>query len=151
MRKALDHLYRGSGVAAAAFLAAIGVVVLLQVRPTPSTPLPASSSPLVRPGGASYAEFAGFFLVAASFLALAYTLRCGAHIRVSMIIQTLTRAQQRAVEVWCTGVGAVLSGYFSVYTVGLIVESFQFHDLSPAWSPSPCGSRRFPWRSGWSC
>jgi TRAP-type C4-dicarboxylate transport system permease small subunit len=149
MRKALDHLYRGSGVAAAVFLAAICVMVLLQVGANVIDLIAAwvlgHSFGLVVP---SYAEFAGFFLAAASFLALAYTLRCGAHIRVSMVVQTLTTAQRRFVEVWCTGMGAVLSGYFSGYTVGLVLESLEFGDVSPGMIPVPLWIPQVPMAVG---
>lgn len=149
MRKALDLLYRGSGVAAAVFLAAICVVVLLQVGANVIDVVAAwvlgHSIGLMVP---SYAEFAGFFLAAASFLALAYTLRCGAHIRVSMVIQNLTTAQRRFVEVWCTAVGAMLSGYFSVYAVGLILESFAFGDLSPGMVAVPLWIPQVPMAIG---
>lgn len=149
MRKVLDHLYRGSGIAAAVFLAAICVVVLLQVGANVidvvASWILGHSFGLMVP---SYAEFAGFFLAAASFLALAYTLRCGAHIRVSMIIQTLTTSQRRYVEVWCTALGALMSGYFSVYTIGLIVESFEFGDLSPGMVPIPLWIPQVPMAVG---
>lgn len=132
MRKALDTLYRGSGILAAVFLAAICAVVLLQVGANVidviATWTTGHAIGLVIP---SYAEFAGFFLAATSFLALAYTLRNGAHIRVSLILQRMTPVQRRVSEVWCTGVGTVMSAYFAYYTVGLILESYEFHDVSP--------------------
>lgn len=149
MRNLLDHLYRGSGVAAAAFLVAICVIVLLQVGANIIDVV--AGWILGHPFGLmvpSYAEFAGFFLAAASFLALAYTLRCGAHIRVSMIIQTLTRGQRRLVEIWCTAVGAVLSGYFAFYTIGLIIESYEFNDLSPGMVPVPIWIPQVPMAIG---
>jgi len=149
MRKALDFLYRASGVAAAGFLVAICVVVLLQVGANVIDVAAAwvlgHSIGLMVP---SYAEFAGFFLAAASFLALAYTLRCGAHIRVSMLIQNLTAAQRRFIEIWCAGVGAVLSGYFSVYVLGLILESLAFGDLSPGMIPVPLWIPQVPMAIG---
>ncbi len=149
MRKALDHLYRGSGVVAAVFLAAICGVVLLQVGANVidavANWLLGHSFGLVVP---SYAEFAGFFLAATSFLALAYTLRCGAHIRVSMIIQTLTNRQRRFIEIWCSGMGAVLSAYFAVYTVGLAIESWQFGDLSPGMVALPLWIPQVPMAIG---
>lgn len=149
MRKILDHLYRGSGVVAAVFLAAICVVVLLQVGANVIDALASwllgHSFGLVVP---SYAEFAGFFLAGTSFLALAYTLRCGAHIRVSMIIQTLSTAQRRFVEIWCAGLGAVLSAYFAVYTVGLVVESIEFGDVSPGMVALPLWIPQVPMAIG---
>lgn len=149
MRKALDHLYRGSGVVAAVFLAAICVVVLLQVGANVIDVVASwflgHSFGLMVP---SYAEFAGFFLAAASFLALAYTLRCGAHIRVSMVIQTMTKRQRRFIEIWCAGMGAVLSAYFAIYTVGLVIESWQFGDVSPGMVALPLWIPQVPMAVG---
>ena len=88
LRRALDALYRLSGALAALFLVAICAIVLLQVGAncidkiaewTTGAPIG-----LVVP---SYAEFAGFFLAASSFLALAWTLRHGGHIRVSLFVR----------------------------------------------------------------
>lgn len=136
MRKFLDFLYFASGVAAATFLLAICVVVLAQVGANildvfagwiTGTPIG-----LVVP---SYAEFAGFFLAASSFLALAYTLRSGSHIRVNLIIQRIGGGPRRGIELLCTAIGTAFSGYFAYFTVGLVIESWQFGDVSPGMIP----------------
>ena len=79
----------------------------------------------------SYADFTGFFLAAASFLALAHTLRQGANIRVTLFISHLPDRIARLFEFWCVAVAAAISVYFSYYTAFLVWESYQFHDLSP--------------------
>jgi TRAP-type C4-dicarboxylate transport system permease small subunit len=89
----------------------------------------------------SYADFTGFLLAAASFLALAYTLKEGAHIRVALVISRLPERFHRFIELWCTGFGFALSSYFSWYTALLTYESFVYNDLSsgmiavPIWIP----------------
>ena len=132
MRAALDWLYRASGALAAALLVAICIIVLLQVGAnlidkvvgwTGGTP-PGLLVP-------SYSDFAGFFLAAASFLALAYTLRSGDHIRVSLIVLHLPPKVKRAADVWCTAVAGLLTGYFAWHVAGLVWESWRFNDLSP--------------------
>ncbi|NIR29479.1 MAG: TRAP transporter small permease [Gammaproteobacteria bacterium] len=132
MRKPLDLLYRGSGALAAVFLAAICGVVLLQVGAnlidTFADWLTGEPIGLVVP---SYAEFAGFFLAAASFLALAYTLRAGGHIRVSLVIQHLSRARRRWIELWCTAAAGALCAYFAFYSIRLVLESIEYGDVSP--------------------
>lgn len=132
MRKLLDRLYRASGALAAVFLAAICGVVLLQVGANLIDAfadwLTGEPIGLVVP---SYAEFAGFFLAAASFLALAYTLRAGGHIRVSLVIQHLSRVRRRWVELWCTAAAAALSAYFAFYSILLVLESIEYGDVSP--------------------
>ncbi len=142
MRRLLDGLYRLSGALAALFLAAIAGVVLLQVGANVVDSLVAwtTGTPigLVIP---SYANFAGFFLAASSFFALAYTLRRGGHIRVTLVIQTLPPRSRRAVELWCTGAAALLAGYFAWYMCALVIESWRFGDMStgilavPLWLP----------------
>lgn len=138
MRRFLDLLYRGSGALAAFFVAAIAAVTLLQVG---ANFLNALTGWLTGQPGTllvpSYAEFGGFFLAAASFLALAYTLRTGGHIRVSLVIQHLTSSRRRAVEVWCLGAAAALSAYFAYYTVSLALESLEFGDVSFGMVPVP--------------
>jgi len=138
MRKALDLVYRGSGILAATFLAAICLIVLAQVVANIIDAvagwLTGSPIGLVIP---SYAEFAGFFLAASSFLALAYALRAGAHIRVNLLIRHFSTGPRRGAELWCTGAGAVMAGYFAWYTVLLTAESLQYNDLSPGMIPVP--------------
>lgn len=131
-------MYAASGAAAAAFLVAICLVVLAQVACNFVDALIKLAGG--RPLGLlvpSYAEFAGFFLAAASFLALAHTLRHAAHIRVLLVLQRLPGGLRRAAEVWCVAVGAVVSVFFAWYTWLLVAESREFNDLSPGIVPVP--------------
>jgi len=138
MRRFLDRIYDASGALAAGFLVAICVVVLLQVgcnmvdaliKFSGGTPLG-----LTIP---SYAEIAGFFLAAASFLALASSLRAGAHIRVMVVLDRLPAGARRAAEFWSVGAAAAVSGYFAWYTIELVAESLEYNDLSPGIVPVP--------------
>lgn len=138
MRVLLDVVYRASGALAAALLAAICVIVLLQVGANLIDKMAAWAG--ATPPGLlipSYSEFAGFFLAAASFLALAYALRAGDHIRVSLVIHHLPPKARRASELWCTGAAGLLTGYFAWHTLRLIGESWRFNDLSPGIVPVP--------------
>jgi TRAP-type C4-dicarboxylate transport system permease small subunit len=132
MRKFLDSLYLASGWAAAFFIAAICSLVVAQVClnliDRISGLITGTAIGLTIP---SYADFTGFFLAAASFLALAHTLRQGAHIRVTLLISHLPGRIARAFEFWCIFVAASISIYFSWYTAILVRESYEFHDLSP--------------------
>lgn len=138
MRAVLDMLYRASGALAAVLLAAIGGIVLLQVGANLTDKIVgwAGGTPpgLLIP---SYSEFAGFFLAAASFLALAYTLRAGGHIRVSLVIHNLPPLARRGIELWCTAVACSLTGYFAWYASRLVWDSLRFNDLSPGIVPVP--------------
>ncbi len=138
MRRFLDTLYRASGAVAAAFICAICVVVVLQVG---ANIVDAAAGWLLgAPFGLllpSYAEFTGFFLVAATFFALAHALRAGSHIRVTLLIRSLSGRARRVVELWCVGVAAVLSGYFTFYAFRLVRDSARFGDLAVGMVPLP--------------
>jgi len=130
MRLFLDALYRLCGGLAAAFLAAIAVLILAQVVFRQfDTFLPAAS------------DFAGFCLAASSFLALAYTFRRGGHIRVNLLLQRLAPAWRRRLDVISVSVAAALVGYFAWYSLLLVKESWRYGDLSeglvavPLWIP----------------
>lgn len=138
MRILLDGFYRGCGVLAAVFLVAIAVAVLLQVGAN----LLDWALALVtgRPLGLmvpSYAEFTGFFLSASSFLALAYTLGHGGHIRVSLVVSRLKGRARRGAELAVCLLGTILSGYFTYYAVDLTYDSWRFNDLSSGIVPAP--------------
>ena len=126
MRRKLFLLYRGCGVLAALFLVSIGVLLVAQIVGRLFGVLVPSAN-----------ELAGFSMGAATFLALADTLGSGGHIRVSLLIQRLKGKAQRAVELWCLAVGALLIGYFTVYTVVMVWESYDFGDVSPGLVPVP--------------
>ena len=89
----------------------------------------------------SYSDFTGFLLAAASFLSLAYTLRQGDHIRVTLIVSRLPQKIQPFVEIWCIAFALAVSAYFAWYTASLTYESYSYHDLSsgmiavPLWIP----------------
>ena len=132
MRKFLDSLYLASGWTAAFFIGAICTLVVAQVClnliDRVSGLVTGTAIGLTIP---SYADFTGFFLAAASFLALAHTLRQGAHIRVTLLISHLPEPIARVLEFWCILVAAAISIFFSWYTAILVKESYEFHDLSP--------------------
>jgi len=132
MRVLLDRLYRGSCWVAAGCLASICLLVVCQVFlnlvDRLSTIATGSAIGLTIP---SYADFTGFLLAAASFLALAHTLREGGHIRVVLLLSKLPKKFLPAVEFWCAGLAFLISVYFTYYTALLAIESFTYNDLSP--------------------
>lgn len=126
----------------AVFIALICLLVVVQVTlnlvDRLSTVLTGSAIGLTIP---SYADFTGFFLASASFLALAYTLREGGHIRVTLVLGNLPEGIRRLFEVWCVGLATFIAGYFVWYTARLVHESYVYNDLSagmiavPIWIP----------------
>lgn len=120
MRKFLDGLYLGSGVLAALFMVVIAGVILAKIAGRFLGFLVPSAS-----------EIAGFSVAASAFLALAPTLQHGAHIRVTLILETLPRRIHRWVEVWCLATGFALSMYYTRWLIKLVTGSIRFGDVSP--------------------
>ena len=138
MRHVLDRLYAASGAFAAVFLFAICAIAVGQVCANVWNALTkwltGESAGWVIP---SYAEIGGFFLAAATFLALAYTLRKGAHIRVTLVIRHLGGRRRRLTELWCVFIAGCLSAYASYYVIRLVLESIEFGDVSVGIVPIP--------------
>lgn len=130
MRKFLDALYDGAAALAALFMVLLLVMVLLSV-------VGRELGFYVR-GTDSYA---GYFMAAAGFLALAHTLKKGEHIRVTLLINAVTGRYKKAIEIWALVAAIALTGLFAYYSVKLSVNSFQFNDIStgndatPLWIP----------------
>ena len=138
IRRFLDRLYLTAGWIAAASILFICVIVSAQV----------SLNILARIGGPrlsftipSYADFAGFALATASFMALSYTLRMGGHIRVNLLIQRLGQGPSWALELLTLLIGALFAGYATYYGGSLMWESWHYGDMStgivavPLWIP----------------
>lgn len=138
LRRILDRLYALSGAVAAAAIVAICLIVTAQV----------SLNILARIGGPSmsftipsYADFAGYFLATASFMALAYTLRAGGHIRVNLVLQRLPDRPRWGLELAALALGTAMVGYATWYAGSLLHESWSYGDMStgivaiPLWIP----------------
>ena len=138
MRKMLDRLYLGSGAIASLLIAAICVLVCTQVLFNLITRFADRSVNLTIP---SYGDFAGYFLAASSFLALAYTLTRGGHIRVNLVLSRLPTRLRLITEVLSTALCAMVSLYATFYMAKLCLESYEYQDLSsgliaiPIWIP----------------
>lgn len=142
MRRILDTLYLVCGVLGGVSIVAITAIVMAQVGANIIDRLAALATGqaigLLVP---SYAEFTGFFLVSASFLALPYAFRHGAHIRVGLVLSALPTGLRRAADVWSLLLGLGLSAYAAWWAAFLTWESWQFGDMSsglirvPLWLP----------------
>lgn len=130
MRKALDALYDGAAVAAAACMVGLLAMVLLAIV-----------SRLLHfhvPGTDAYA---GYLMAGAGFLALAHTLKRGEHIRVTLLLGALRGKARRAMELWALGAASGLALLAAYYSCRLSWQSYTFHDIStsndatPLWIP----------------
>lgn len=130
MRKFLNRLYDGAAAIAALFMVLVLVMVLLSI-------VGRTLGFYVRGTDA----YAGYFMAAAGFLALAHTLKKGEHIRVTLLIHAVTGQSKRYLEIWCLAAAAFLAGLFALYSIKLSYQSWSFHDIStgndatPLWLP----------------
>lgn len=131
MRRILDRLYEIALWSSALCLASIGLMVGAQLagRLIDGT---LSLLHLPRTGFVilSLAEIAGYMLSAASFLALAPTLRAGAHIRVTMALNILGEGPRRFAEIWAFGIAAAAAGYMTWQFAKFAFVSYRFDEVS---------------------
>ena len=130
MRRALDTLYGAAAVLAALFMVGTLLMVLASMLDRIVT-LPLRGMDM----------YAGYFMAAAGFLALAHTLKSGEHIRVTLLLNRFRAVPRRRMELWCLSVAVLLSGAFAYYSARLAWESWDFRDMStgpdatPLWIP----------------
>lgn len=78
----------------------------------------------------SYADFSGFMLAGATFLALAHTLRAGGHIRVNLVTGRLPERAQYFAEAVALAIAIALVGYAAWFMAALVLESLHYGDVS---------------------
>ena len=119
MRTLLDSLYRFSGALAAFFLMMIGVLIAAQI-------IGRSLGVLVP----SADDFARLSLAASSFLALAWTYRRGAHIRVNLLLQRFGPVGRRGAELLCVVIGTWLTAMIAWHTVDMTIEGIRWPEYT---------------------
>jgi len=130
MRRLLDTLYDAAGYLAALFLVGTLAMVL--------TGIAGRLLNFHVPGTDSYA---GYCMAACGFLALAHTLKRGEHIRVTLVLEHLGPAAQRALGRAALALATLLAALFAFYSTRLAFQSWQFNDIStgndatPLWIP----------------
>jgi TRAP-type C4-dicarboxylate transport system permease small subunit len=130
VRRALDALYDGAAGLAALFMVLLLLAVLASVL--------GRQFHFNIPGTDAYA---GYMMAGAGFLALAHTLKRGEHIRVTLLLQSLSPRARHALEVWALTAASVLAALVAFYSVRLAWQSHAFNDIStgndatPLWLP----------------
>jgi TRAP-type C4-dicarboxylate transport system permease small subunit len=131
MRLFLDALYRTALWLAALCLAAIALMVGLQLAARildgalALVHLPTTSFVIL-----SLNEICGYLLAAASFLALAGTLKAGVHIRVTMLFGALSEGMRRYAEMVAFAAAAAGVAYMTWNLASFAWVSFQFNEVS---------------------
>jgi len=138
MRRMLDTAYGLAGAIAALSILGICLIVSAQVMLNILARFGGSELSFTIP---SYADFAGYFLATATFMAMAYTLRSGGHIRVNLLVQNLPEKPRWLSEIFALSLGATTAGYATWYAGLLLGESLHYGDMStgivaiPLWIP----------------
>jgi len=133
MRSVLNRIYILSGALAGALIVSITLIIMAQIV--------GRWFGIVIP---STDDFSGFMLAASSFLGLAYTLKEGGHIRVSLVIQRLP-ARYRKVQEFAVLIMAVLLALFMTwYLWHMVYESHLFGELSVGYIPVPLWIPQLP-------
>jgi TRAP-type C4-dicarboxylate transport system permease small subunit len=86
---------------------------------------------------ASLAEIAGYLLAAASFLALAATLKRGAHIRVTILLGSVSERARYFLELWALLAAAGFVAFIGVSLCSLTYDSLLFNEVSYGILPVP--------------
>jgi TRAP-type C4-dicarboxylate transport system permease small subunit len=138
MRKILDELYRLALWLSALCLVAIALMVGAQLAGRiVDGALKLVGLPVFGFVILSLSEIAGYLLAAASFLALAGTLKAGAHIRVTMLLAAFGEATRRYIELLAFGATAAFSAYMTWNIGRFAYVSWRFHEVSPGLIPVP--------------
>jgi len=131
MRRALDALYAVALWLAAACLAAIAALVGAQVLGRlADNLLPLIGLPRYGFIVPSLSEICGFLLGAATFLALAGTLRAGTHVRVTLFLGLMPQRVRRPVETLALAFSTVASAYLTWFVAQLALDSHRFGEVS---------------------
>lgn len=85
----------------------------------------------------SYANFSGYMLAGATFLALAHTLRAGGHIRVNLVTGRMPERAQVIFEGFVLILSASLVGFATWFIGGMVLESVHYGDVSTGIIPIP--------------
>jgi TRAP-type C4-dicarboxylate transport system permease small subunit len=130
IRRLLDRLYDAAGYLAAFFMVGVLLMVLASV--------------VGRLAGFNLRgsdAYAGYCMAAASFLALAHTLKRGEHIRVTLFLERFHGRLRRPLEIWSHAAGTFFCGALAWFSIRLVLQSREFNDISqsndatPLWIP----------------
>lgn len=138
MRKSLDTLYLTALWLSALCLAVIALLVGAQILGR------IVDNVLIFAGYRRYgfiilslSEICGFLLGASTFLALAGSLKAGAHIRVTLFLQFFPENVRRWIEILALSFAAGASFYATWFLGRLMLDSIRFNEVSVGLQPIP--------------
>ena len=121
VRRVLDFIYLAAGILAALCLISILLLIVAQMI--------ARWTGEIFPGAANYA---GYAMAAASFVAFANALNRVSHIRVSLLLNAVGPKMKRYVDIWCFAISAATIWYFCWHARQFVFWSWKFNDVSQA-------------------
>jgi len=130
VRRLLDRLYDAAAWLAAFFMVGVLAMVLASV--------------VGRLAGFNLRgsdAYAGYCMAAASFLALAHTLKRGEHIRVMLLLERFGGRLRRGLDIWSHVAGTFFCAALAFYSARLAWQSHVYNDVSqgndatPLWIP----------------
>ena len=130
MRRFLDRLYDGSGIAAAAAIAAICVLMLAQAA--------GRELGMSIPGAD---DIVAWLCAACAFLALAHTFRHGDLVRVGVFLDQLSDRNRWYAELIALGFTAIFTLYMLWAVTRFVYDSYAFNEVAqglirvPIWIP----------------
>ncbi|SMY08378.1 TRAP transporter small permease [Flavimaricola marinus] len=127
MNRFLQRLYDICGALAGGLILCICVLISAQIILNGFGRILPGALPSTIP---SYADFSGYMLAGATFLALAHTLRSGGHIRVNLVISRFRPAVQVWFEAFALLISIGLIGYAAWFMASLVLESLHYGDVS---------------------
>jgi TRAP-type C4-dicarboxylate transport system permease small subunit len=126
MRRALDGVYAASAVLAAFFMLVMTALVVLQI-----------GARLIGTQIPSADDFARLAMAASAFLGLAFALRTGAHIRVTLLLEKVPPGARRALEIACLAAASAVSAWFAWSTGVMAWDSWTFEEYTIGQIPLP--------------
>ena len=82
-------------------------------------------------------DYAGYMMAAASFMAFAYTLNKGGHVRVSILLGRLEGTKRYIAELICHLVATVFTCVLAWYAVAMVYWSYVLGDVSQGQDATP--------------
>lgn len=130
MRRLLDNLYGAAGFLAGLCMIGILISVLISII--------GRQVEWHVPGIDAYA---GYFMAGAGFFALASTFKHGEHIRVTLLLNALSKRGSHRLDIFALCIGTLLAASFAFFSIKLMLDSRMFNDVStsndatPLWIP----------------
>lgn len=134
MSRLLQRLYDICGMIAGGLILCICLLISAQIGLNAFGRFAPGLLPSTIP---SYADFSGFMLAGATFLAMAHTLRAGGHIRVNLIVSRLPKRGQFFAEAGVLVIATALVGYAAYFMGALVLESIHYGAVSMGIVPVP--------------